>query len=239
MNTLPTTPQPFPPHDLHCGLAPPLVAGGAVLDLISADHSEVIREDLDRGLDCVCVCACVWALRGDTSAPSTITFLVVGAVTDTICGTAASQDAQDYAVGSQSLALMVFGKSLNWATCSTGCLAQRLTHPPSASGRVLFTEMRGYLFNHTFTCRCRNAHLFAHPCRHANTRRPINLLFDSGFNLLSASPLAGPASQLSGNKEAGVWWKAQTGGSTIKAGLSAFEPWCSCTFVQAPERRMC
>lgn len=79
---------------------------------------------------------------------------------------------------------------------------RRLTHGKWVSAVYINA---GYLFNQTFTYRRRYAHLFTHPCRHTNTRRPINLLFDSGFNLLAASPLAGPASQLSGNKEAGVW----------------------------------
>lgn len=43
-------------------------------------------------------------------------------------------------------------------------------------------------------------HIYPRRCRHTP---PINLLLDLGLNLLSATPLAGPASQLSSDKEAG------------------------------------
>lgn len=66
----------------------------------------------------------------------------------------------------------------------------------------------GYLFNLVVVksahihIQKRNTPTYSHI--HTNTHRPINLLFGSGLNLLSAIPLAGPASQLTGNKEAGV-----------------------------------
>lgn len=43
-------------------------------------------------------------------------------------------------------------------------------------------------------------HISPRRCRHTPA---INLLLDLGLNLLSATPLAGPASQLSSDKEAG------------------------------------
>lgn len=53
----------------------------------------------------------------------------------------------------------------------------------------------------------KHIHPRIHPPTNIHTHRPINLLFDSGLNLLSATPLAGPASQFSSNKEARDSWR--------------------------------
>lgn len=133
----------------------------------------------------------------------------------------------------------IFGKSAMCATC-TQVAALCINHWLIYCNRANAVYINiGYLFNHTFTYKHRYTHLFTHPRRHTNTRRPINLLFDSGFNLLSATPLAGPASQLSGNKEAGVWWRGSNRQQHHKSCLSLFEPRCPCTCVQGRELKIC
>lgn len=191
-------------------------------------HSGVLKS----GLKYVC------AGRDDTSVPSTITFHVVVAVLDTICGITASQDTLDYSASAR--------RALHWHFWEVGDVCDlhkwRLCayHWLIYCNRVNAVYINiGYLFNHTFTYKHRYTHLFTHPRRHTNTRRPINLLFDSGFNLLSATPLAGPASQLSGNKEAGVWWRGSNRQQHHKSCLSLFEPRCPCTCVQGRELKIC
>lgn len=224
-------------------MAPPPAAEGAFLDVISADHSEVIREDTTRAAHTfwsveIRIEVCVRWERWHISPLHNHLSRCCRSVGHYLRDHSLSGHAGLFCICSQSFALTFLGchRCVQLAQVAALCINHWLIY----CNRVNAVYINiGYLFNHTFTYKHRYTHLFTHPRRHTNTRRPINLLFDSGFNLLSATPLAGPASQLSGNKEAGVWWRGSNRRQHHKSCLSLFEPWCPCTCVQGRELKIC
>lgn len=151
------------------------------------------------------VCVCVCALRGDASVPFYNHLLP--------CCVSVGHYLRDRSLsGHAGLAHWstkpqpdIFGKSLICATCTSRCFVYTSPTHTRQVGKCCLRKRRLFLQSDIYIETPLRPPSFTRPRPHTNTRRPINLLFDSGFNLLSASPLAGPASQLSGNKEAGVW----------------------------------
>lgn len=232
--------NPGPIHYAQRAASVSLVAEGAVLDLISADHSEVIRDDTTQAARKLCVC--VW----ESAERWHICTLCIHLLR---CCVSVGHYLRDRSLSGHAGLARRFTKPLAWYFWKVSdlchlhqacvlCADHRLTYGKWVSG--VLHKHRLFVQSHIYIETPVRPPLFLPIHAHIQTRAGPLICFL--IQVLISSLLLHwqvPPPSLAATKRLEFGEEAQTGGSIIKAGLSALEPWCPCTSVQALERRMC